>query len=304
MRDSTGSAAAPAARCRNCLRWGSFIFEPPSRVTSLDHLVGAAEQRRRQIEAERLCGLEVNYKLVLGRCLHWQIGWLLTFENTIDVAGRAAVRVDRIRPVRDQAATGDEVAAGVDGGQFVPGYKRDDQVAMNQRQHAPRQDHAAVRGAREGRKSALDLAGIEHVDRAQLNTEGRRHGLERAPLTGPRGYGGIPNDGRPRDARRDLFEQFQPLRADTVFECGKTGDVAARPRQALDEPGAHWIRSLREYDRHGPGRLQQRRYDRASTSQDDVRRERGQFRRVPTNALGIARAPANVDPQVAAVGPA
>src|SRR5262249_25772670 len=93
-------------------------------------------------------------------------------------------------------------------------YKRDDQVRTNQRQRAPRQDHAAVRGAREGRKSALDLAGIEHVDRAQLNTEGRRHGLERAPLAGPRGYGGIPNDGRPRDARRDLFEQFQPLRAD------------------------------------------------------------------------------------------
>src|SRR5262249_46894787 len=63
--------------------------------------------------------------------------------------------------------------------------KRDDQVAMTHRQRAPRQDQAAVRGAREGRNGALDLAGIEHVDRAQLNTERRRHGLERAPLAGP-----------------------------------------------------------------------------------------------------------------------
>src|SRR5215831_15131649 len=37
------SAAAPAARCRNCLRWGSFILNPP--FTSFDHLVGDGEQR-------------------------------------------------------------------------------------------------------------------------------------------------------------------------------------------------------------------------------------------------------------------
>src|SRR5262245_59919239 len=28
-RDTAGSAAAPAARCRNCLRWGSFILNRP-----------------------------------------------------------------------------------------------------------------------------------------------------------------------------------------------------------------------------------------------------------------------------------
>src|SRR5258707_7000839 len=38
MRDTAGSAAAPAARCRKSRR-GSFIFEPPARFTSLNHLV-------------------------------------------------------------------------------------------------------------------------------------------------------------------------------------------------------------------------------------------------------------------------
>src|SRR6516165_3417362 len=38
MRETAGSAAAPAARCRN-FRRGSFIFEPP--FTSFDHLVSA-----------------------------------------------------------------------------------------------------------------------------------------------------------------------------------------------------------------------------------------------------------------------
>src|SRR5678816_2675299 len=38
---------------------------------SFDHLVGAREQRRRHLKAERLRSLEVNHQLVLGRRLHW-----------------------------------------------------------------------------------------------------------------------------------------------------------------------------------------------------------------------------------------
>ena len=42
----------------------------------------------------------------------------------------------------------------------------------------------------------------------------------------------------------------------------------------------------------------------ALPGQDDVRRERDQFRRIFANAVGIARAPADVDPHVAADRPA
>jgi hypothetical protein len=44
----------------------------------LDHLVGAYKERGRHFEAERLGGLEIDHELVFGRCLHRQIGWLLT----------------------------------------------------------------------------------------------------------------------------------------------------------------------------------------------------------------------------------
>jgi hypothetical protein len=47
--DIAGSAAAPAAKCRNCRR-GSFILNPPSLAVLFDHLVGAAEQCYRKAE--------------------------------------------------------------------------------------------------------------------------------------------------------------------------------------------------------------------------------------------------------------
>ena len=34
IRGKAGSAAAPAARCKNCLRWGSFVMMSPSQASS------------------------------------------------------------------------------------------------------------------------------------------------------------------------------------------------------------------------------------------------------------------------------
>jgi hypothetical protein len=42
--------------------------------------------------------------------------------------------------------------------------------------------------------------------------------LDGAELANSSGYGGIPKHRRPRNAGRDLFEQFEPFRTNTVFE--------------------------------------------------------------------------------------
>src|SRR5215467_12712692 len=53
----------------------------------LDHLVGAGEQWVWHCYAERLSGLQVDHKLVFGRCLHRQVGRFLALEDAIDITG-------------------------------------------------------------------------------------------------------------------------------------------------------------------------------------------------------------------------
>ena len=52
---------------------------------SLDHLVGACEQRRRHVEAKRPGGLEIDYQLDFGGLLHRKIGWFFALEDAAGV---------------------------------------------------------------------------------------------------------------------------------------------------------------------------------------------------------------------------
>jgi hypothetical protein len=74
-------------------------------------------------------------------------------------------------------------------------------------------------------------------------------------------------------------------------------------RHALDKACADRVAGIREHDRHRAGRLLQRRHGRATTTQDDIRLERDQFRGVAAKAVGIAQTPAIVDVHVEAGSP-
>jgi hypothetical protein len=156
---------------------------------SFDHFVGGGEQRRRHWKPKRLGGLEVDHQLVPGRRLHRQIGRFLALEDAVDISCRTLPQIGYVRPVGDQAAVGDEEPPIVDRGQLVPGCQSDDQLAMRHRLRARRYDQAAIAGAREGRDSAPDLAGIADIDRAYLDPQRRRHRLNRGELAWPGGYG-------------------------------------------------------------------------------------------------------------------
>src|SRR5262249_61809970 len=91
---------------------------------SFDHLVGADEQRRRHVEAERLRGLEIDHKLELGRLLNRQVAGILPLEDTIYVTGRLPGLFGWVDAIRYQAAAGDEETKSISSGKAIPACHR------------------------------------------------------------------------------------------------------------------------------------------------------------------------------------
>jgi hypothetical protein len=96
----------------------------------------------------------------------------------------------------------------------------------------------------------------------------------------------------------------QPFSTQTVFEIHEAGNVAARPSQVVDEAGSDRIGNTVEHNRNRLSLPLQRRHAQGARSEDDMRRECNQFRCVCALAFDVVLAPACVDLNIAAVGPA
>ena len=83
---------AAASRCSKIHRAGRCLP-----TYSLEHLVGAGEQRVWHGEAERLSGLEIDSNVELGRLHDWKIGGLLTLENPAGIDARQTFTSRRLR---------------------------------------------------------------------------------------------------------------------------------------------------------------------------------------------------------------
>ena len=175
---------------------------------------------------------------------------------------------------------------------------------MNRRYRSPHNNQTAIAGGRECRDGTLDPRRVPHTDRANLHPERRRRDLYDAELGGASRYRGIPKNRHAGDFWRDLLQKLQPLRSDTIFAHHESGGVTTRSREAFDEAGGDRVADDREYHWDDTGRLQQRSNSRSTMRQDDIGRERGQFRRVSANFVGLAGGPARLNPRVAADTPA
>src|SRR5215472_7711321 len=102
MRDKAGSAAAPAARCKNARR-GSFILNSSSAFASFDHLVGAQHERSRGVMTDRFCCLEID-QLEPRRLLDRQIGRLDAAQQLGELPAQdVSVQLNDQRSVSDEA---------------------------------------------------------------------------------------------------------------------------------------------------------------------------------------------------------
>src|SRR5262245_40281000 len=113
-----------------------------------------------------------------------------------------------------------------------------------------RHDQAAVRGACEGRDTALDLSGIAYIDRSDFDAELRCNCLNDGELADSGTTGGITKHCRSCHAWRNLLEQFQPFTGQAVLKLHEACDIATWPRKTFDEILAGRVDNHCEHDRH------------------------------------------------------
>src|SRR5262249_34397997 len=109
-----------------------------------------------------------------------------------------------------------------------------------------RHDQSAVRITGKSRDRCLNSTCVLQIDCTQLDPERRRR-LNGGELTDAGGIGWITQNRSARDWRRDLLKQFEPFCADSIFEGGEAGSVAARPRQAVDQASADRVNDASEH---------------------------------------------------------
>src|SRR5262249_19150453 len=99
-RDGRQGGSAPCEMEK--ISAGKFHFEPPSRFTSLDHLVGEGEQPIRHVDAKRFSGPEIDHEFKFRGLLDRQAGRPPAFENAASVNAAQAVRIGYARSVAHQ----------------------------------------------------------------------------------------------------------------------------------------------------------------------------------------------------------
>src|SRR5215472_5629758 len=77
---------------------------PRAFMHSFDQRVGARDERRRNLEAERLRGLEVDDQFEPGRLQHRQIGGIRLLEHERRIRALLALQIGKMRSIAHQAA--------------------------------------------------------------------------------------------------------------------------------------------------------------------------------------------------------
>ena len=157
--------------------------------------------------------------------------------------------------------------------------------------------------ARANAWTALNLFGVAHVKRRELDTKGLRHRTNRSELPDTCRRRRIAQYQCSRNLGRGLFQQFGPFSAHAIFEVRETRRIASRVRHVLHEARTDRIRNIHEHNWNSPRGLLQCADRDAANAQDYVGSERGKLRGVTAKAVDIATDLTAFDLKIAAALP-
>src|SRR5882672_11088535 len=171
------SAVPPATGIRRGERHVCFMPEADSCIATkklvlFDHLVGAEEKRLRNVEAQRLCRLQIDEQLKPCRLLHRKITGIGAFEYHVEVARRLADHLRDIRSIGDQAACLDPCTPSSHQRQALPIGKLYDALRIGHRVPRRHDVEAVDAGLLRRFKRSVEFSRIVYSDRQQLELQG------------------------------------------------------------------------------------------------------------------------------------
>jgi hypothetical protein len=97
------------------------------------HFIGSLEHAVRNCQTNLFCRLKVYDEFKLGCLLHRQISWFGTFQDCVNVNGRAPKEVVEVRPVGHQTALIDKLLLWVNNWQVIFAGKLDDPLSFGEK---------------------------------------------------------------------------------------------------------------------------------------------------------------------------
>src|SRR5262245_18645733 len=249
------ASAAPTARCRNCLRWGSFISIPPFLVCLFDHLVGDLLKMQWHVNTKCLGGLDIDHQLELRGLLDRQVGGLLTLENPTGVGSIQTMRIRKTASVAYQAAGLGVLAERKDRSYAVAGSQCCKLFAPTKEKRSRADHEPCCPQLDQACKDGVEVALGTRFQYMNLQPEGagRRPQVSYLSLR-EIGAGRIDEQRNVSSSGDHLMQQFQPLRPYLQGQGGRSGEVAAGPVQTGDKSKFDRVARYEEDDRDGCGR--------------------------------------------------
>src|SRR5262245_55173891 len=219
----------------------------------LDHLVGAREQRCRNIEAERFGSPDVDNQFELDRLLDGKVTCFCTLEDLIDHACSAAIEIGIAHAITEEAIRLDVLTRSAKRGYPLLSRKIADQLSMflGNRSYSDKQPDETAPGNRF--KSATDILLVAHVEQLGRDAQRASRLLRFLPLRRNDGVAHIVEKSDARYIGHCLFKQLYALAHEFGDEGTEPRHIAPWAREACNNAGVEWLADCGHDHRNGSG---------------------------------------------------
>src|SRR5215475_15867401 len=222
------------------------------RARLFDHLVGEREQHRRNRQAERLGGLQIDDEIEFNRLLDRQIGRLRSAQNPVNITSGAPELVNKVYSIGHQTSRFNIVTRAVHRRQSSVECQRINANAVGVYKRIGR-DIKRVRATCDRIKHRRNIFSTPDFKDGGIEAENARCLVNSSHVQHVSGIAGIAHNCQSAQTGHSLAQNFETFGSKICGLARQAGEVAARSRQTRYEAGGNRVARQRENDRDDRG---------------------------------------------------